>query len=95
MSSIKFDSNIVDLQLNVKVIFEKLNDWFNVNLLLLHFEKTGFIHLKTNKACEINSKLQYENKFIANLSDTKCLGLCFNNTMDQRVHINHLIPKLS
>jgi len=29
------------------------------------------------------------------LSDTKFLGLCLNNIMDWRVHIDHLIPKLS
>jgi len=44
---------------------------------------------------EINDKLQHENKFIANLSDTKFLGLCLNNTLDWRVHIDHIIPKLS
>jgi hypothetical protein len=45
--------------------------------------------------CEISGKLQYENKFIANLSDTKFLGLCLHNTMDWRVHIDYIIPKLS
>ena len=64
------DSDIVDFQLNMKVVYEQLNDWFNVDLLLLNFEKTGFIHFKTKNAHEINGKLQYENKFIANLSDT-------------------------
>jgi len=54
----------------------------------------GFIHFKTKNACEINSKLQYENKFITDLSDTKYLELCLNNIMDWRVNIDHLIPKL-
>ena len=44
---------------------------------------------------KLNSKLWYETKFIANLSDTKFLGLCLNNTMVWRVHVDHLIPKLS
>jgi hypothetical protein len=70
-------------------------DWFNVNLLLLNFKKkTGFIHFKTKNANEINGKLQYKTKFIANSSDTKFLGLCFNNTMAWRVHIDHRKPKL-
>jgi len=50
----------------MKVVFEQLNNWLNVNLLLLNFEKkTGFIHFKTKNACEVNNKLGYENKFIA------------------------------
>ena len=69
------DSSIVDLQCDMKDVFEELNNWFNVNLLLLNFEKkTGFIHFKTQYARQINGKLQYENKLIANLSDTKFLG---------------------
>jgi len=39
-------------------------------------KKTGFTHFKTKNAHEINCKLQHEKKFIANLSDTKFLGLC-------------------
>jgi hypothetical protein len=34
-SVIVTDSNIVDYQSNIKVIFEQLNIWFVVNLLLL------------------------------------------------------------
>jgi len=48
----------------MKVVFEQLNNWFNVNLLLINFEKTGFIHFKTKIACEINGKLQYENNLL-------------------------------
>jgi hypothetical protein len=46
-------------------------------------------------AHELNGKLQYENKFIANFSDTNFVGLCLTNTMDWRVHIDHLMSKLS
>jgi hypothetical protein len=78
----------------MKVVFKQLNNRFNVNSLLLDLKKTGFIHFKTKNAHEINSKLQYENKFIADLSDTKYLELCLNNIMDWRVNIDYLIPKL-
>ena len=58
------DSHIIDFQLNMKVVFEQWNNRLNVNLLLLHFQKTSFIHFKTKNACEVNSTLWYENKFI-------------------------------
>jgi len=50
------DSNIVDFQLNMKIVFEQWNDLFNVNLLLPNFEKTGFNHFKTKNARETNGK---------------------------------------
>ena len=74
------DSNIVDFQFNVKVVFEQLKNWFNINLL--NVKKIFFIHFKTKNAREIDCKLQFENKFIANFYDTKCKGLCLSNTMD-------------
>jgi hypothetical protein len=43
----------------------------------------------------VNYKLQYESKFIANLSDTKSLRLCLKNTMDWRAHIDNPIPQIS
>jgi hypothetical protein len=33
-SVIVTDSNIVDFQFNVKVVFEQLNNWFYINLLI-------------------------------------------------------------
>ena len=59
-SVIVTDSNIVDFQLKINVVIEQLNNWFNVNLLSLNFEKTGFIHFKTKNVHEVNYKLQYE-----------------------------------
>jgi len=35
------DSNTVDFQLNMKVVLEQLNDWFDVNLLVLNSEGGG------------------------------------------------------
>jgi len=71
-SVIVTDSNIVDFQFNITVVFEQLNNWFNVNLLLSKLKKkTCSINFKTENAHQIDCKLQYENKLIANLSDTK------------------------
>jgi hypothetical protein len=42
-SIIVTDSNIVDFQLHIKVVFEQLNNWFSVDLLSLNFEKKGFL----------------------------------------------------
>jgi len=43
------NSNIDDFQSNIKAVFEKLNKWFNLNLLPLEFHKTNFMHFKTKK----------------------------------------------
>jgi hypothetical protein len=43
----------------------------------------------------LDRTLQYENKCITTSSDTKCLALYLNNTLDWRGHMDQLIPKLS
>jgi hypothetical protein len=54
--------------------------------------KTAFIHSKTKNTLKLDCKLLYENKIIANLFNTKYLGLCLHNTLDWRGHIDYIIP---
>jgi hypothetical protein len=90
------DSNTVDIQLNMRVIYIQLNNWFNVYLLLLHLKKKQVsLILKQRTLMRYMVNCNMKKKFFANLSDIKFLGLCLNNTMDWRVHTDHLIPKLS
>jgi hypothetical protein len=58
-------------------------------------KKPGSINFKTKNARQIDCKLQYGNKFIANLSDTKFLALYLPITLGCRGHIEHLVAKLS
>jgi hypothetical protein len=37
---------IIYVQTNIKEEFKHLNEWFILNVLLLNFDKTNFIHLK-------------------------------------------------
>jgi len=73
---------------NTVNIFKCLNI---INCLI----KTALIHSKTKNAYKIGCKLLYENKVIADLSNTKYVGLCLHNTLDWRGHIDYIIPKLS
>ena len=45
-SIVDSDSNIVDLQLKMNVVFDQLNNWFNVFLSSLNLKKKSFIHLE-------------------------------------------------
>jgi hypothetical protein len=58
-SVIVTESNIVDFQFNITVVFDQLN-WFNVNLLLINFEKTGAINFKRKK--QVRQTVNYNMK---------------------------------
>jgi len=38
-SAVTTNSNTVDFKSNIKAVFEQLNNWFNLNLLPLNFQK--------------------------------------------------------
>jgi len=56
--------------------------------------KTAFIHSKTKNIHKLDCKLLYENKVIANFSNTKYLGLCLHSTLDWRGQIDYIIPNV-
>jgi hypothetical protein len=58
------NSNPTDFQ---KDIFEHLNIWFTLNLLSFNLDKTIFIHFKTKNTHGFDIKVEYDNRFIANI----------------------------
>jgi hypothetical protein len=89
------NSNPTDFQKDIRELFEHLNEWFNLNLLLLNFYKTNFIHFKTRNMCGLDIKVQYDNRFIANMYYTRFFGLTIDNTLYWKTHIDQLLPELS
>lgn len=96
------DTSIIVKSLNpttfgntINKVFQDINKWFTVNMLSLNAEKTQFMQFVT----KINSLLQidiiHENKKIANVFNTKFLGLTLDNSFSWKTHIDTVIPKLS
>jgi len=83
------------LKKSVNKIIQNINEWFNTNLLSLNLDKTHFIHFVTKNSSLIDFNIIHGNKKIANVYNTKFLGLTLDNTLSWRTHINTIIPKLS
>jgi hypothetical protein len=76
------NSNIVDFQSNIKAVFEKLNKWFNLNLLPLKFEKSNFMHFKTIKNTHnLDTVIECDHRCISNISYTNFLGTTLDSTL--------------
>ncbi|PNF20445.1 hypothetical protein B7P43_G08125 [Cryptotermes secundus] len=80
---------------NVTEVFNKLDSWFNANLLSFNFSKTEFIKFKTKNIYEHATKIVYDDMEISNSSHIKFLGVNIVNTLSWKTHIDLLIPKLS
>jgi hypothetical protein len=76
-------------------VLNKLNTWFNVNLLFLNFSKTEFIKFKTKNVLEYDTKVLYDNIEISNSAHITFLGVNIVNTLSWKIHIDSLLQKLS
>jgi hypothetical protein len=81
---------LTDLNNNMQSIFETLNKWFKANQLTLNFDKTHYIHFVTKKDKSTKLMIGYNNKFVANTSSTKFLGMSLNETLSWDNHIGEL-----
>jgi len=64
-------------------------------MLSLNLDKTHFIHFVTKNSSSIDFNIMHGNKKIANVYNTKFLGLTLDNTLSWRTHRDTIIPKLS
>jgi hypothetical protein len=87
--------NPLNFEKSVNKIIQDINEWFNTNLLSLNLDKTHFIHFVTKNSSSIDFNIIHGNKKIANVYNTKFLGLTLDNTLSWRTHINTILPKLS
>jgi hypothetical protein len=64
-------------------------------LLLLLLDKTHFIQFVTKNSSSLDFNIMHGNKKLANIYNTKFLGLTLDNTLSWRTHIDTILPKLS
>ena len=48
------DSNLIDLNKNICIVFTTLNKWLRANQLSLNFNKTNYVHFTTNRNMFVN-----------------------------------------
>jgi hypothetical protein len=58
-------------------VFKNVNEWFNANLLMLHFDKTSYMQFITKNSSLIDSSVGCNNKQISNFPNVKFLGIWY------------------
>jgi len=86
--------NPLNFEKSVNKIIQDINEWFNTNLLSLNLDKTHFITFVTKNSSSIDFNITHGNKKIANVYNTKFLGLTLDNTLSWITHIETIILKL-
>jgi hypothetical protein len=76
-------------------VFEQVSEWFNVNLLLLSFDKTYFIQFITKSSSTIDMNIDYGIGSVTNITNTKFLVIVIDHTLSWKSHIDQIILTLN
>ena len=90
-SMIITNPNPLNFEKSVSKIIQDINEWFNTNLLSLNLDKTHFIHFVAKNSCSVDFNIVHGNKKIANVYNTKFLGLTLDNTFLEDSYRYHYI----
>jgi hypothetical protein len=88
-------SNLIYFYSNIHIAFKTFNEWFQVNQLSLHFNKTNYIHFVSKRNMSVNLKIGLNNNLITNSSYTKFVGLKMDCKLSWNNHIDLFIVKFS
>jgi hypothetical protein len=80
-SIILTDTNKLNFEINLNQTFRDINTWFNVNLLTLNFNKTQYLEFQTKNYYNVTTQINYNQKSITNVMETKFLGLTVDSTL--------------
>jgi len=87
-------SNKLDFNININQMFQAINTWFNVSLLTVNFSKTQYLELRTTNYCNVDTEINYGQKFITNATEIKFLGLIIDDSLSWKQHIERVASKM-
>jgi hypothetical protein len=89
------DTNKLNFHINLNQTFKEINTWFNVNLLTLNFNKTQYLEFRTKNYFNITTQINYDQKSLTNVTETKFLGLIIDDTLSWKQYTEQVISKIS
>jgi hypothetical protein len=94
-SVIVTSSNFEDFKNHITTEFASLNMWLKSNKLAMNFGKTHFMQFTTKNSHQIDLDVNYANKSISKVYDTRFLGIYVDSTLSWKTHTEHIRHKLS
>jgi hypothetical protein len=88
------NSNRIEYENELNLIFKNISEWFKANSLTLNLDKTHFMHFSTKNSDTMDIPIIYRNNQIAKTDHIKFLGLMVDNTLSWKGHIDWLMSKL-
>ena len=75
--------------------FNRLSQWFKMNVLSINADKTHYIEFKTKNKTTCDVRIFCNGNTITALHKIKFLGIYIQDSTNWNHHIDYIIPKLS
>jgi hypothetical protein len=89
------DTNNLNFETDLNQTFKDINIWLNDNLLILNFNKTQYLEFRSVKCCNTATQINYDQKIISNVTETRFLSLVIDDALSWKQHIDLVINRLS
>jgi hypothetical protein len=80
---------------DINTVLEKLNQWFNNNLLLLNLKKTYFLQFVTRNTRALDLHILCGKSQLSNVNVTKFVGLVIDHNLSWQPHTEQMVPNLN
>jgi len=87
----------VDFNIHINVLFNDINNWFESNLLNFNFNftKTYYLEFSPSKRHNPHTLIHHNSKYVSNATQTNFLGLSLDDTLTWNYHTESLMRKMS
>jgi hypothetical protein len=95
-TSIIMDSdNSEQLQSELNIVMNRINEWFQDNLIALNLNKTYFIQFLNKSPNNLDIQIKIGNTNITTINEIMFLGLKIDNKLSWKGHMDYIVPKLN
>jgi hypothetical protein len=87
--------NFNNLEDKLSLLLKLMNEWFNLNVLALNYDKTCCMKFAVKHDCTNKLRIKYNNKNLHEANNVKFLGMILDNAISWKNHTESLKGKLN
>jgi hypothetical protein len=94
-SIIMENDNSMQLQNEINMMMNRINEWFQDNLITLNLNKTYFIQFINKSSNNLDFQIKIGNTNITTINEIMFLGLKIDDRLSWKGHMDYIIPRLN
>ena len=94
-SVIVTDGDLYSFKQKITLALTSLKQLFHINQIVLNITKTNIIKFTPKTTAYVPLDIYYKDKVMDEVKSTKILGMCIDNQINWKTHVEQIIPELN